>query len=181
MEIKLNFKNFDPTEQLKQYVQDRFQKLEKYIKRSDSSVLQINFSVEKYRQNAEAILQADDLHLTAQEETEDMYATIDSVLDKLETQLRKERDKQKDKKRKGKNSKNPGLAEPYSTTLSSGARVDVEKVDNYEPKPIDIDEAVAQLETMDAHFLVFFNIANDRVNVIYRRKNGDFGLIDPRM
>ena len=180
MEIKSNFKNFDPTEQLKQYVNDRFQKLEKYIKRSDGAVLQMNLSVEKYRQIADAILQADDLHLTAQEETEDMYATIDSVLDKLETQLKKERDKQKDK-RKGKNSKNPGLEEPYSATLSSGDTANVVKVDNYEPKPIDIDEAVAQLETMDTHFLVFFNVANDRVNVIYRRKNGDFGLIDPRM
>ncbi len=180
MEIKLNFKNFEPTEQVKQYVHDRFQKLEKYIKRSDSSVLQINLSVEKYRQNAEAILQADDLHLSAQEETEDMYATIDSVLDKLETQLRKERDKQKDK-RKGKNYRTAGLEESFSTTLSSGGTANVVKVDNFEPKPIDVDEAVAQLESLDAHFLVFINLANDRVNVIYRRKNGDFGLIDPRM
>ncbi len=180
MEIKLNFKNFDPTEQLKQYVRDRFQKLEKYIKRSDSSVLQLNFSVEKYRQNAEAILQADDIHLSAQEETEDMYATIDSVLDKLETQLRKERDKQKDK-RKGKNFKNTNVEESDFASLSSKGSARVVQTDNFEPKPVDIDEAVDQLESLDAHFLVFFNVANDRVNVIYRRKNGDYGLIDPRM
>lgn len=179
MEIKLNFKNFEPTEQLKQYVTDRFQKLEKYIKRTDGSVLQINFSVEKYRQNAEAILQADDMHLSAQEETEDMYATIDAVLDKLEKQLRKERDKQKDK-RKGKNVKNSSVEEPYVASLSTRGDARLVQIDNYEPKPMDVDEAVDQLDSLDTHFLVFFNIANDRVNVIYRRKNGDYGLIDPR-
>lgn len=181
METKLYFKDFEPTEQLKQYANSRFKKLEKYIKRTDNSILQINFSVEKYRQIAETILQADDIHLTAQEETEDMYATIDGLLDKLEAQLKKIRDKQKEK-RKRKNPKNTNSEEVLYSPASASTNIpNVVKTDNFESKPIDVDEAAIQLEASDANFLVFFNVANDRVNVIYRRKNGDFGLIDPRM
>lgn len=105
METKLYFKNFEPTEQLKQYANSRFKKLEKYIKRTDNSILQINFSVEKHRQIAETILQADDIHLTAQEETEDMYATIDGLLDKLEAQLKKNKGQAKRKTQEKKSQK----------------------------------------------------------------------------
>lgn len=69
----------------------------------------------------------------------------------------------------------------YSPASASTNIPNVVKTDNFESKPIDVDEAAIQLEASDANFLVFFNVANDRVNVIYRRKNGDFGLIDPSM
>ncbi len=188
MEIKFNFKSFEPSDYLKDYILNRFEKLEKYIRRNDSAQLQINLEVEKFRQMAEAILNADDINITARDETEDMYATIDSVLDKMETQLRKIRGKKKDQKR-GKNVKNEEreirsvLANEVPTPEPEEGSSNVVKTDNFEPKPMSVEEAISRMEEMNHAFIVFFNAEtnSNRVNVIYRRKNGDYGLIDPRM
>ena len=179
MEIKFNFKSFEPSDHLKSYAQTRFEKLEKYIKKSDNAQLLVNMEVEKFRQIAEVILSSDDMRVSAQKESEDMYSTIDMVLDKIETQVKKLKDKQKDK-RKGKSSKAEELG-PESVPGDLGSPPDVVKTDMFEPKPMDVDEAVRQLQKSDYDFLVFFNAETSRVNVIYRRKNGDFGLIDPGM
>ncbi len=181
MQIDYNFKNFEPSDHLRDYANTRFEKLQKYMKRSDNAYLQINLEVEKFRQIAEAILSADDLHLSAQEETEDMYATIDLVLDKLEVQIKKLRDKQKNK-RKGKNTKYENISPfIFSDMESTENEPNLVKVDDFQPKPMDVEEAIGQLEKSVYGFLVFFNADNNRVNVIYQRKNGDYGLIDPGM
>jgi putative sigma-54 modulation protein len=182
MHITFNFKNFEPSEHLKDYATNRFQKLDKYLKNSNSSQLQVILEVEKFRQIVEAIFSADEFYLSAQEETEDMYAAIDAVLDKLEVQVKKLRDKQKDK-RKRKAAKSSAedsniSAQPDEFDLEGS---NIVKTDRYEPKPIPVDEAVLRLQESDYDFLVFFNAETKRVNVVYRRKNGDYGLIDPRM
>lgn len=182
MELKFNFKNFDPSDHLKNYAQTRFEKLTKYLRNSDSAKLQINLEVEKFRQKAEVILLSDELHLSAQEETQDMYSTIDLVLDKMEAQVRKLKDKQKDR-RKGKSNR----GEVESMLNEGGAGLEsapqVVKVDLFDPKPITVEEASIRLQESanSNNFLVFYNADANRVNVLYRRKNGDFGLIDPGM
>lgn len=184
MEIQFNFKNFEPSEQLKDYARNRFDKLSKYLKRDDSAYLQVNLEVDRFRQIAELIMNADDLHLSAQHESEDMYSTIDQVLDKMEAQLRKLKGKQKDR-RKGKLNKPSSGPETAAPEPMAAATPEVEpnvvETDVFEPKPMDVEEAAIQLEKSEYGFLVFFNAENNRVNVVYRRKNGDYGLIDPRM
>lgn len=183
MEIQFNFKNFEPSEQLKDYARNRFDKLGKYLKREDNAYLQVNLEVDRFRQIAELIMTADDLHISAQQESEDMYSTIDQVLDKMEAQLRKLKGKQKDR-RKGKLNKSAepetGSTEPPVAEVAE-AEPSVVQTDVFEPKPMDVEEAAIQLEKSEYGFLVFFNAENNRVNVVYRRKNGDYGLIDPRM
>jgi putative sigma-54 modulation protein len=187
MEIQFNFKNFEPSAYLKDHIQSRFEKLDKYLRNPETGQIQINLEVEKFRQIAEAILTADDLHLTAQDETQDMYATVDSILDKLEAQLRKYRDKQKRDKKRNKTEKaaaGPGASSAETAveeTVAAEAAPSVVETDMYEPKPMDVEEAVIQLQKSNYDFLVFFNAENNRVNVVYRRRNGDYGLIDPRM
>lgn len=177
MEIKFNFKSFDPSEHLKNYAVSRFEKLEKYLRNPENSSVKINLEVEKFRQMAEVVLDADSIHLSAQEETHDMYATIDVVLDKIETQLKKVRGKQKEKKR-GKS----GSSQTTGAEISSESDLpQVVQTDLFEAKPMDVEEAVSRLQKSDYEFLVFFNADTNRVNVIYVRKNGDFGLIDPGM
>ena len=186
MEVVFNFKNFEPSNHLKEYAQTRFEKLDKYIRNPETAQVQINLEVEKFRQIAEVILTADENKISAQEETEDMYATIDQVLDKVEVQLRKLRDKEKDRRRgKGNKAAAGGETAPGELLFPEQGGGDeqprIVPSERYEPKPMDVEEAAIQLQKSDDGFLVFINAETDRVNVLYRMKNGDFGLIDPRM
>ncbi|HMB30233.1 MAG TPA: ribosome-associated translation inhibitor RaiA [Desulfohalobiaceae bacterium] len=182
MYINFNFKNFEPSEHLKDYANNRFQKLDKYLKNSNSAQLQVILAVEKFRQIAEANLSSDEFYLSAQEETEDMYATIDAVLDKLEVQVKKMRDKQKDKRKKKAAKSSAQDTGPIPQNEFTDFEEDnIVKTDRYEPKPIPVEDAIIRLQQSEYGFLVFFNDETNRVNVVYRRKNGDYGLIDPRM
>lgn len=85
MNITFAFKNFEPSDHLKEYASSRFEKMAKFIGDTVETDIQVNLNVEKFRHKAEVVLFADNLHLSAYEESEDMYATIDQVLDKLES------------------------------------------------------------------------------------------------
>jgi putative sigma-54 modulation protein len=107
-----------------------------------------------------------------------MYATIDLVLDKLEAQVKKHAEKTKDRRRSS--SDDSVRMDVFNYKDNDGVRErTIIETDEIDPKPMHIDEAAMQLEALDYEFLVFKNAQNNRVNVIYRRKDGDFGLIDP--
>ncbi len=180
MEIQFNFKNFEPSEHLKKYAENRFSKLEKYIKRIDSAFLQVNMEVDRFRQKIDVILNADDIHIKGQEESQDMYASIDMVLDKIEAQLRKMKDKEKDR-RKGKLGKTTSSLEAQKAVSSVKGTPNIVMSENYISKPISIEDAAMELQKSDNIFVVFINADTRRVNVLYKKKNGDFGLIDPRV
>ena len=99
MNITFNFKNFEPSDHLRDYARKRFDKLAKYTVATDASELQVNLAVEKTRQMADVIFLADNMHISAHEVSEDMYSTIDMILDKVEAQAKKFRGKQKDRRR----------------------------------------------------------------------------------
>lgn len=182
MNINCTFKNFEPSDHLKKYAATRFDKLEKYVKHTVECELQVTLSVEKFRHMAEVVLYADNIHISAYEESEDMYSTIDMVLDKLEAQLRRMREKVKGKRRQAMIGRDVRLDYvSFSDTGGGGRQRTIVEADRYVPKPMSVDEAAEQLETLEYEFLVFTNAETEGVNVIYRRKNGDFGLIDPGM
>lgn len=178
MNISFAFKNFEPSDHLKEYAASRFEKMGKFIGDTVETELQVNLSVEKFRHKAEIVLTADNLHISAYEESEDMYSTIDQVLDKLEAQLKRMRERHKERRRAG----TPRAARTEVISFSdeaAGRESTVKQTDNFEPKPMSVEEASLQLESRKFEFLVFRNAETERVNVIYRTKNGDFGLIDP--
>jgi putative sigma-54 modulation protein len=176
MNINYNFKNFEPSDHLRDYAKKRFDKITKYMN-PDNNDLLVNLSVEKNRQIVEVILDTDTIHISAREQSEDMYQTIDLVVDKLEAQVRKMREKQKERRR-GARAQASVEVFSFAEAPAGGARTIVES-DKFQPKPMPVDEAALQLDTLKEEFLVFLNSETERVNVIYRRKNGDFGLIDP--
>jgi putative sigma-54 modulation protein len=181
MQIQFNFKNFEPSEHLKKYARNRFSKLGRYIQNADGSEVQINLEVEKFRHLAEVILVDKNTHISAREESEDMYSTIDLVLDKMESQLRKSREKVKDKRKGVKPSMVRMDVISYRDSEHGVRERTIVESDDFTPKPMSVDEAAMQLQTLNSEFLVFHNSELDRINVIHRRKNGDFGLIDPGM
>ena len=138
--------------------------------------------VDKFRHIAELVLQCGN-HITieAREVSEDLYASIDRVVDKVARQMRKYKTKiQRHRPRKAvlfhvdEHVITHDLHEDEGTTR-------IVHTEKFAIKPMFVDEAVLQLELSERQFLVFLNAESERVNVIYRRKNGDFGLIEPTL
>lgn len=178
MNISFTFKNFEPSDHLKGYAEKRFEKVAKYVSDSEAD-LQVNLQVDKFRHKADVILNADSIHISAYEASEDMYSTVDMVLDKLEAQLRKMREKMKSRSKKGRGKKMVQMNVLSFADAPSEDPPTIIGTDEYVPKPMSVDEAAMQLDALENEFLVFRNAETEGVNVIYKRKNGDYGLIDP--
>lgn len=171
MNIAFAFKNFEPSDHLKKYASRRFEKLGRFMNKTENVEMSVNLAVDKFRHKAEVQIAGDNFNLSAAEQSEDMYATVDMILDKLEAQIKKHAEKQKEKRRSS--GQSPDL--PSSET----AERSIIGEDKFVPKPMFLDEAAMQLEQLtDESFLVYLDAETNRVNVLYRRKDGDFGLID---
>ncbi len=171
MNIAFAFKNFEPSDHLKKYASRRFEKLGRFIHKTDNVEMSVNLAVDKFRHKAEVQITGDNFVVSAAEQSEDMYATVDMVLDKLESQIKKHSEKLKEKRRSSGQS-------PEAPSLETIERSIIGE-DKFVPKPLFLDEAAMQLEQLtDETFLVYLDAETNRVNVLYRRKDGDFGLID---
>ncbi len=143
--------------------------------------------VEKYRHSAEVVLVCSN-HITIEacEETDDMYAAIDAVADKVARQMRKYKTRLMKQHRPRKDivhhlEEQVLESEPVELDGDGdGAHHPVVRTESYPVKPMFVDEAVLQLEMSHRQFLVFLNARSARVSVLYRRKSGDFGLIEPK-
>ena len=174
MQTSVTFKNLDPSDHLKAYVSDKLNRFDKYLYNpGEASVV---LSVEKFRHIAEINIVADRLNIVGKEETEDMYSAIDMTLDKLEKQIKKNKQKVRER-RAGKGSpRNAGMDAGRPFEEESEKRVVVQNIDY---KPMDAEEAIMQMDLVDNNFMVFTNARSGQVNVIYRRKDGHYGLIQP--
>ncbi|MGD9006869.1 MAG: ribosome-associated translation inhibitor RaiA [Desulfobacteraceae bacterium] len=174
MQTSVTFKNIDPSDHLKSYVSEKLNRFDKYL--YNPAEANVVLSVEKFRHIAEINIVGDRLNINGKEETEDMYSAIDMTLDKLEKQIKKNKQKTRER-RTGK-----GKAKANPDTALMAMEEDYEKqvvVKNIDYKPMDVDEAIMQMDLMNGNFLVFTNARSDQVNVLYRRNDGDFGLIQP--
>lgn len=171
MNITFAFKNFEPSDHLRKYASRRFEKLGRFIHKSETVTMSVNLSVDKFRHKAEVQIAGDTFNISATEQSEDMYATVDMILDKLETQIKKHSEKLKEKRR--------GTSQAAEAPVAEGGGRSIIGENKFVPKPMFLDEAALQLEQLtDENFLVYLDAETYRVNVIYRRKDGDFGLID---
>ena len=174
MNIIVRGKQFKVTDPLKDYVDKRVGKLGKY---SDDFIdVQVTLSVEKERQRVEVTAPLNGFILRGEEETEDMYSSIDLVIDKLERQMEKYR--QRIGKKRSKTIKD----EP-SFILESDEEIiekdTIGKIKKFPAKPMSVDEAVMQMNLIGHSFFVFINAETEVMNVVYKRKYGDFGLMEP--
>ena len=175
MQTAVTFKNLDPSEALRNYVTDKLNRFDRFLDNpAEASVV---LSVEKFRHIAEINITGDRLNINGAEETDDMYSAIDITLDKLETQIKKTKQKLRSKRNIAKQSIKDRFEESSYLAEDDGAKEI--KIQNIEYKPMDIEEAVMQIDLSDDNFLVFTNARTGRVNVIYHRKDGHYGLIQP--
>ncbi len=176
MHIAFTFKNFEPSEHLKKYARRRFEKLGRFFGKASGLDVQVTLSVDKFRHKCDVQVGGEGLQLSAAEQTEDMYAAIDLVLDKLESQIKKYVSKVKEHRRQARTAMVDVFT--YQLVEEDGERI-ITGSSKFEPKPMHLDEAVMQLDSKDNEFLVFLNAESERINVVYRRRNGGYGLIDP--
>ena len=179
MQTSVTFKNLDPSENLKSYIKDKLNKFDKYL--DNPGMATAVLSVEKFRHIAEINITGDRLKINGKEETDDMYPAIDLVLDKLEKQIKKSKQKSRER-RGGSRLSSIGIdAEDKASTGAEAAGSGRVRIKNVEYKPMDVEEAILQLDLVKDNFIVFTNSKTERINVLYRRKDGDLGLIQPSM
>jgi len=175
MQTSVTFKNIDPSDHLKSYVSDKLDRFDKYL--DNPGEANVVLAVEKFRHIAEINIAGDRLTIIGSEETNDMYSAIDMALDKLEKQIKKSKQKIRERRSAAKN-RNRSMLEESDSLPDEDTERQI-KIRNIEYKPMDIEEAVLQMDLIEDNFLVFTNARNDRINVLYRRRDGHYGLIQP--
>ncbi len=180
MQVTVTFRHMESSDPVRSYVEDKLPKVKKYI--DEPIDAQVVLSVEKkIRHKAEVILTAKGITIKAKDETADMYAAIDGVLDKIERQLKRYKDKIKNHKPLG------GRERQVQKTIIAAQSIDeghpepsIIKSDSFQVKPMSVEEAVMQMDLLEKEFLVFTDSASEEINVVYRRKDGNYGLIVPQ-
>ncbi|MDM8523089.1 ribosome-associated translation inhibitor RaiA [Desulfococcaceae bacterium HSG8] len=174
MQTSVTFKNIDSSDHLKAYVSGKLDRFDKFL--DNPAEANVVLSVEKFRHIAEIKIIGDRLSINGKEETDDMYSAIDMVMDKLEKQIKKN----KQKRRSGSKARVADvITEDVLPDLQDEDIPMQVKVKNIEYKPMDIEEAIMQMDLSNDNFLVFTNAKTDKINVLYYRKDGHYGLIQP--
>jgi putative sigma-54 modulation protein len=169
MNIKINCRQMDLTKNLKDYAEEKISKFNKYL--NNITEANVTFSVEKYRHKAEVLLKVNGSHIQAESITGEMYSSIDEVVEKLARQVKKLKEKTASH-RKGKEKEEafPGPEEASPTIIKDKA---------FNIKPMSVEEAAMQMDLIDRTFLVFTNASSGNINVLYKRNDGNLGLIEP--
>lgn len=175
MKIQITGRHIDVPESLKSFVNSRLPRLEKYI----DGITDVHLTLwsEKYRQIAELNVHSrGKLHLSAKEASDDLKTSVSLAIEKIAGQAKKKQEKRIDRKRRA--VKVMAAEGTFALIASDGAPRIIESR-RFSIKPLSVEEAVLTIEEQGSEFLVFRNAANDRTNVLYRRPDGNFGLIDP--
>ena len=177
MQINVTFRHIEPSPALREYAEEKVARIKKYLDEPIDAHVVLN--VEKFRHSAEAIVEANGLRINATEETEDMYSAIDMLADTLEVQAKRAKDKNRGRKSTGRGKEFvPPVDEGMAATASEDEESRVISTDQVYVKPMDLDEAVMQLDLSKGEFMVFTNRHTNRINVLYHRKDGHYGLIE---
>jgi putative sigma-54 modulation protein len=180
MRLQVKGRNLEVSDQIRKYAEDKLGKLDRLVK--DPTRIELELAVEKNpsisnNQVAEATVWTKGPVLRARETSEDMKASIDQLVDKLERQVKRYRDKRRPRKHDRHDAVPPEPARPE--TPEEGTTTIV-KTKQFAIKPMAPDEAVLQLELVGHDFFVFRNAESDEINVVYRRRDGNYGLIEPQ-
>lgn len=176
MRITITGKGMDVSDYLKEMAEKKVKKLSRYF-RADTEA-HVTMSIEKSRHIVEVTIPFDGVVLRGEVATGDMYASIDGVLKKLEKQILKHRTKLEKRLREGAYQNEAPI---YEENIVEEEDLEVVRTKRYTVKPMDISEAVLQMELLGHEFFVFVNSKTDEVNILYKRKDGNLGLLEPEV
>lgn len=185
MQVNITFRGMDSTESLKAYVKEKIEHVERYFDRPVEAHAVL--SLERYLQHADVTISAGHYVLRGKVKSEDMYKSIDEAMDKIERQLRRYKDKLRTAKHRGRDGftpvrvrhdvfQAPRAEHEESEVWTQGPTII--RSNEFLVSPMTVEEAVMQMDLLNNDFLVFTNVKTGDFNVVYRRKDGHFGLIE---
>lgn len=179
MKIQTRGENLQLTDALRDYVEKKIGRLEKYFDTPPGQNVQVTLSVVRDLDIVEVTMPLNGIIIRAEERSPDMYASIDLVSEKLEGQIRKHKTKLNRRLRE------EGIRTMFQEAITTTVAVEEEeegqivRVKKFAFKPMTTEEAVLQMDLLGHDFFVFSNAETEEVNVVYRRHDGNYGLIEP--
>ncbi|MBR0598186.1 ribosome hibernation-promoting factor, HPF/YfiA family [Sinanaerobacter chloroacetimidivorans] len=173
MKVIITSKNFNASDHLKQTIETKFDRLGKYF--SNDIVANVTLTMEKGRQTIEATINAKGTIFRAEETNNDAYNGVDRVVEKLSSQMSRFKTKLQ---RKHKDHKEFLFAEVPDAAVEEADEMRVVKTKKFDLLPMSVDEAIMQMELLEHNFFVFLNMESDSVNVVYKRKDNTYGLLE---
>lgn len=184
MQFTIRGQQIEVTEALKEYVDKKLGRLEKYFDAPPTSEGYVTLSVIRGLHTVEVTIPLPGVVLRAEDRSEDMYASIDAVVDKLERQIRKHKTKLNRKFRQEGSLKTLFIEDGTATSSVAVEQeydedeLEVVRTKRFTMKPMDVEEAILQMNMVGHDFFVFTNIETQEVNVVYKRDDGKYGLIE---
>ena len=175
MKFIISGKNLTVSEGLRTAVEDKLGKLERYF--TPDTEVNVTLSMEKERQKVEVTIPVKGNIIRSEQTSNDMYVSIDLVEEVIERQLRKYKNKIIDRKQAGGNFQQAFMDKDYD----EGEDVRIIRSKKFSIKPMYPEDACVQMELLGHSFYVFRNAENDQVNVVYKRKGGTYGMIEPEI
>ncbi|MBS6604642.1 MAG: ribosome-associated translation inhibitor RaiA [Lachnospiraceae bacterium] len=175
MNFIISGKNIDVTLGLKSCIEQKLGKLERYF--TPETEIIVTLSVEKERQKIEVTIPVKGHIIRSEQSSNDMYVSIDLVEEVIERQLRKYKNKLVARNQEGSNFKQEFFES--EDTSSEDDEIKIIRTKRFGIKPMFPEDACIQMDLLGHDFYVFFNAETEEVNVVYKRKNGTFGLIEP--
>ena len=158
------------TDSIKDYIEEKLSKMDKYLDNPENVEAKVLIKVKGVEQRVEVTIQTKGYFLRAEEAHSDLYAAIDLIIDKLERQFRKYKTKLLDKSRQ------ENIQDSFD--IEEAVEEEIVKRKKIYLKPMDEEEAIMQMELLGHTFFVFKNIETDTICVIYKRHDGNYGLIE---
>jgi putative sigma-54 modulation protein len=173
MQISVTFRQIEPSEALKNYVTDRLGKFSRYLEGPVEA--HVVLGLEKFRHLADVTIDSNGRVIKGKEENNDMYAAIDLVMDKIGMQLKKFRDKQ----RGPKGDRTARSAAAVAEEAEEFSALPALRRKRVEVPPLLVDDALEMMQTGGGDLVVFTNVANGSLSILYRRQDGSFILVEP--
>ncbi|MBM7661579.1 putative sigma-54 modulation protein [Bacillus mesophilus] len=181
MKFNIRGENIEVTPALREFVEQKVGKLDRYFEDGLNANVNVNLKVYNNKQKVEVTVPMTQLTLRAEEQHDDLYAAIDLVLDKLERQIRKHKTRVNKKLRDQGSPKfmfTNGV-EPKGTYLDEVDEDEVVRTKRFNLKPMDSEEAILQMNMLGHSFFVYTSSSTNNTNVVYKRKDGKYGIIEP--
>ncbi len=189
MQLNITFRNLDASDALKDYAREKIERVHKYLDRAGEA--HVVLSLERHLHHADITIHAGAFILRGREKSEDMYASIDLAMDKIERQLRRYKEKLKHHHGRDRVHHRQEMLNHFKVRYDVVEVRDPEELDaqgtpgtriirtnEFLAKSMSVDEAVMQMDLMNNDFLVFTNAESKEMNVVYRRRDGHYGLIE---
>jgi putative sigma-54 modulation protein len=181
MQINITARHLKLTDSIDSYVRKKITKYEKFFNTSDVFI-HVILSVEKNRQITEIIFHSGKISFRSKEESTDLYASIDFASDKLEKQLRKQKDiskvHRKDKLAILKDKKR-NIEEAFSYDTMEDSRTKISEIKRFDLQPVTVEEAINDMDNLGYRVYMFKDGLNDKISILYRSDSGSVVLLEP--